>query len=113
MGSHIVPHFLLKRIENIDRHKSRNYELGFVIKGLDTKSHFGRSVPTEEIYGDLTEEEIDRNRHPLIVANFFCSNCEDKFARIESEYALTLRKTSAEIYSSSIRSELRFLFGVV
>jgi hypothetical protein len=112
-GSHIVPHFLLKRIENIDGKSERDYELGFVIQEFDTKSHFGRSVPIEKldnVYGELSDEEIQKNKHPLIVDYVFCKKCEDSLAKIESEYAQTLKKSNDKTYSSGISSELGFLF---
>jgi hypothetical protein len=112
-GSHIVPHFLLKRIENIEGKNSRDYELGFVIQEFETKSYFGRSVPTEkleEIYGELTDNDIEKNKHPLIVDNFFCSYCEDRFAKIEDEYAKTLGKFDNKPYYSGIPSGISLLF---
>ena len=112
-GSHIVPHFLLKRIENIDGKTDRDYELGFIIQEFETKSHFGRSVPIEkldDVFGELSDEEIQENSHPLIVDNIFCKKCEDNLAKIESEYAKTLKKSDDKIYTSGIISELGILF---
>jgi hypothetical protein len=112
-GSHIVPHFLLKRVENIEGKKDRDYELGFVIQEFETKVHFGRSVSVEildDIFGELTDNEINENRHPLIVDNYFCSNCEDRFAIIESEYSKTLEKFDDKLYHSGIPAEIGLLF---
>lgn len=112
-GSHIVPHFLLKRIENIEGKSERDYELGFVIQEFETKSHFGRSVPVDKldsVYGELSDEEIAKNKHPLIVDNIFCKQCEENLAKIESEYSKTLKKTDNKVYSSGISSDLGFLF---
>ncbi|MBK6266080.1 hypothetical protein JKA74_13635 [Marivirga sp. S37H4] len=112
-GSHIVPHFLLKRIENVEGKSGRDYELGFVIQEFDTTSHFGRSVPVDkldEVFGELSDEEIEANKHPMVVDNFFCTSCETRFSKIESEYAKTLNKFENEVYSSEIRSEIGFLF---
>jgi hypothetical protein len=93
-GSHIVPHFLLKRIENIEESKkSRDSELGFVISEKDVTSHFGRSVnpdKLEEVYGDTLEEKISKNQHPLVVDNILCTSCENKLAKLEAEYALCI-----------------------
>lgn len=113
MGSHIVPHFLLKRIENIDGKNGRDYEMGFVVQSFDTTSHFGRSVPPEkleEVFGELTDKDLTGNKHPMIVDNFFCKYCEDRLAKIESEYATTLKKHDNEVYNSGISSELGLLF---
>lgn len=112
-GSHIVPHFLLKRIDNIDGKIGRDYELGFVVKAFDTTSYFGRSVQTEnlnEVFGELTDEEILQNKHPLIVDYFFCQKCEKRFANIETLYAKTLNKTDNQIYNSGISSDQGLLF---
>ena len=112
-GSHIVPHFLLKRVENIDNKKGRDYELGYSIGEFNTESYFGRAVSTEKLestYGDLTDEEIENNRHPLVVDNVFCTSCEKKLSVIESEYAKTLNKKNTQIYSSEIKVEISFLF---
>ena len=67
-GSHIVPHFLLKRVENIKGKSARDFELGFAIGEFDTESYFGRSVPPEnleEVFGEINDEEIQANKHPL------------------------------------------------
>lgn len=112
-GSHIVPHFLLKRIENVDGKKGRDYELGFVIDGFNTSSHFGRNVQLEKlenIYGELSEEELDRNSHPLIVDYIFCTKCENRLSKIESEYAKSIGKYQNKEYSSGIPAEIGFLF---
>ena len=90
-GSHIVPHFLLKRIENVDGKKSRDVGVGFSIGELETKSHFERSVPTknlDDIFGDLSDEDIRNNKvHPLVRDNIFCSLCENRLAAIEDNYS--------------------------
>jgi hypothetical protein len=104
---------LLKRIENIEGKTSRDYELGFVIQSFDTIPHFGRSVPVEkldEVFGELTEKELALNRHPLVVDNLFCKSCEERLAKIESEYAPTLQTYKKETYSSGVPSEIGLLF---
>ncbi|MCG6191346.1 hypothetical protein [Maribellus maritimus] len=115
-GSHIVPHFLLKRIENIEGKSGRDYELGFYIEEFDTKSHFGRALQQEkleDIYGTLSEEEIEANKsnHPLIADNIFCSGCEKRLSIIESEYSKTLiEKGDGDKYKSGVSSEVGILF---
>ncbi len=112
-GSHIVPHFLLKRIENEEGKTGRGNELGFVIKTGDTFSYFGREVSPEkleEVYGDLTEEEIEANSHPLIIDHIFCSQCERKLGVIEEKYSQTLNLKSNNNYSSGVQSALGLLF---
>ena len=112
-GSHIIPHFLLKRIENVDGRTERDYGLGFVIQDSGVESHFERSVPVdtlEKVYGELAEEDIERNHHPYIVDYFFCKRCEERFAKIESAYASTLHKKGVENYDSGVSAELGLLF---
>jgi hypothetical protein len=114
-GSHIVPHFLLKRIENVEGKTGRDYELGFAIGEFNTDSHFGRAVQPEkleEVYGELSDEEIESNKHPLVVDYIFCSPCETRLSKIESEYAKTLNTHSNEEYDSGISAELGLLFWV-
>lgn len=112
-GSHIVPHFLLKRIDNLEGKKGRDYELGFVLEESDTKSYFGRSVQPEkleEVFGGISEEDITRNRSISVVDNIFCSSCENRLAIIEAEYAHTLANSSNEVYRSGCKSEIGLLF---
>lgn len=112
-GSHIVPHFLLKRIENIEGKTGRDYELGFSISNSDTRSYFGRSIQPEkleETFGEITDEDIDKNTHPLIVDNIFCCDCEKRFAMIEDEYAKTIKTKGENIYESGISSIKGVLF---
>jgi hypothetical protein len=112
-GSHIVPHFILKRIENIEGKSNRDYELGFTIEGLNVSSHFGRSVQPEkleEVYGEITEEDIAKNRHPLIVDNFFCANCENRLSIIENEYSKIIDNALTGEYESGVSAEIGTLF---
>lgn len=102
-GSHIVPHFLLKRIENIDGKTGRDYEIGYKIESLKASSHFGRSVHPERLeknFGEITDDDIANNKHPLVEDNFFCSGCEDRLAQIESEYAITIETIGENNYES-------------
>lgn len=112
-GSHLVPHFLLKRIENIDNNPSRDYELGFLIENLETKFHFGRSVPPDKLekhLGEITEEDIEQNKHPFILDNIFCSACEKRLSVLESEYAKSLEVHDDSSYSSEVNPIYSLLF---
>jgi len=114
-GSHLVPHFLLKRIENIEGKKGRDYEIGFLLGDLDSKFHFGRSVPPEklkELLGDLSDEEISNNKHPFIIDNIFCSDCEKRFSVIENIYANTLKKVENIEYESGVSFHIGMLFWI-
>lgn len=112
-GSHIVPHFLLKRIENIEGKQQRDSELSFTIGKMGASSSFGRSIQPEklaEIYGEISDEDIAKNRHQLVVDNYFCPDCENRFSLIESEYSKTIYKKNTDIYESGVSSILGILF---
>lgn len=111
-GSHIVPHFLMKRIDNEYGTKERDRDLGFTIRDIETTSHFGRSVQPEklrEIYGELSEEEKGNYKSPYVVDNFFCSACESKFSQIENEYSKSLKVKTAD---SNIKPQIGLLFWI-
>lgn len=114
-GSHIVPHFLLKRIDNADGSKDRDKELGFVLSEYNPKSYFGKAVlpeKLEEVHGEITDELIEQNYIPLIEDYIFCTDCEKKLSVLESEYAKTLKNEfkSGINYESGISAFLGFLF---
>jgi len=112
-GSHMVPHFLLKRIDNADGERGRDRELGFVIQKDNTTSYFGRSLQPEkleEVFGEVSDEEIKKNEIPSVVDNIFCSSCEKRLSIIETEYAKTLKKNSDIVYKSGCSSALGILF---
>jgi len=114
-GSHIVPHFLLKRIENIEKKTGRDYELGFTIERLYSISYFGRSVQPEkleETYGEITDKDIEKNKHPLIVDYLFCSICKERLANIESVYSNTINTVKNIDYESGVNSSIGILFWV-
>lgn len=114
-GSHIVPHFLSKRIDNEEGETGRDKEIGFVITPSQTNSYFGRAVLPEKldvIYGKVTDEIIQNNNIEGIVDNYFCTSCESNLSVIESEYAITLKqKPEFDInYKSSTSGFVAFLF---
>lgn len=112
-GSHTVPHFLLKRIENIEGKTQRDYELGFRIDKMGMSSHFGRSIQSEkleETFGEISDKDIENNTHPLVVDNYFCSDCEKRLSLIESEYSKTINKIDSNIYESGVSTILGLLF---
>lgn len=112
-GSHIVPSFLLKRIENIIGKNKRDYEIGFQINVDDIKSHFGREVnevKLEEIFGEISEDLITKNKHPLIEDYLFCTECENRLGKVESTYSTSLNKFAPKQYKSGINSGISLLF---
>lgn len=116
-GSHIVPHFLSKRIDNEPGQSGRDKEIGFVITQDSTTSYFGRAVQPEkleEIFGEITDELIDGNDIEGIVDNYFCWNCEANLALIENEYAITLGSNSEidKNYISLKKPFVGFLFWI-
>ena len=78
-GSHIVPHFLLKRIFNIEGKKGRDYELEFVIDGINTQAYYGRNVPREKLdslFDEVKEGVTEENKDPHVEDYIFCTSCE-------------------------------------
>jgi hypothetical protein len=112
-GSHMVPHFLLKRIENIEGKSDRDYEIGYKIERLKSASHFGRSVQPERLektFGEISDDDIENNKHPLVVDYFLCSVCEERFAQIESKYSQTIETIGKTEYESGITNSNGILF---
>lgn len=115
-GSHIIPHFLLKRIDS--EHKGRDKEMGFVISEKNPSSYFGRATNVEtleKIYGEVDEDRIGSNSIPLIEDFIFCSRCEAELATLENNYSTSISKNDQPIginYSSGIDSEQALLFWI-
>lgn len=87
-GSHIVPSFLMKRINSHDGCLQRDHEVGFEIRSSEVKTYFGRSI-----YRDVREEYTDDQSmlesrfNPDMLDHVFCSGCESLFSKLESSYA--------------------------
>ena len=116
-GSHIVPHFLSKRVDNEEGATGRDKEVGFVITPRQTTSYFGRAVlpeKLEEIYGEVTDELIENNNIDGIVDNYFCTTCETNLSVIESVYAKTVSLTPGfdKTYESTTYGFISFLFWI-
>ncbi|MFA6245346.1 MAG: hypothetical protein WC615_00305 [Mucilaginibacter sp.] len=112
-GSHVVPHFLMKTIDNADHVKGRDKELGFKITEDFVTPYFGRDVSTnklDEVFGELTEEDITASRSDIIADYIYCTSCEKKFSSLESAYAPTLNIDGSEVYQSTKSSLTAFLF---
>lgn len=111
-GSHIIPFFLLREVENIDGKKERNYEIGFSLGGSDVKSHFGSSIlpeRLEETFGEIQDEDIETNKHPMIVDHLLCTSCEKRFSVLESIYSKYLADNNEEV---AIDSNISYLFWI-
>ena len=103
-GSHIIPHFLMKRVDNADHVKGRDKELGFKITEDFVKPYFGRDVKTdklEAVFGELSDEDIADSRSDIIADHIYCTACEKKFSDIESAYAQTLTVYDDKLYYST------------
>lgn len=111
-GSHVVPHFLLKRIFNVA--KGRDQEISFAITASDVQTYFGRSVAPEkleEVFGELTDEELqEKAMADLVIDNQWCKSCEKKFADLEGFYAETLPIESDHTYQSTKNSSAALMF---
>ena len=87
-NSHIVPHFLIKRIINVDNSNGRDKELGFKIGLDDINSFFGKSVlpeKLEEVYGEVTDDLI-KNLERITRGELVFENVKD-YVDIEEEKA--------------------------
>ena len=105
----------MKRIINEEGNRERDKELGFKITPETTGSYFGKAVlpeKLEEIYGEVTDELIEKNDNEDVVDNYFCTSCEKRFSVIENEYSRTLKKPTKinQDYISEERPLLGFLF---
>lgn len=111
-GSHVVPHFLLKRIFNVA--KGRDQEISFAITASDVQAYFGRSVAPEkldEVFGELTDEELQKKAMAdLVIDNQWCKSCEKKFADLETFYAETLKLENDSAYQSTNNSLAALMF---
>lgn len=114
-GSHIVPHFLLIRVDGIDGSKLRGKEVGSTITSSNSSTYFGREIQPDKLHsilGNYTDEDIAKmGRNPSIVDNIVCIECETRFGQLETEYAPTLAKFNTEnFYKSDISSGAALLF---
>lgn len=90
-GSHIVPHWLLKRVFNLDGVKGRDAEIGFMISDTNNLASIGRRISLDdyrEMFGSPSDELINSLTEKILVEDFvFCSSCEKRFSIVETEYA--------------------------
>ena len=114
-GSHLVPHFLMKKIDNVEGKPGRDLELGFELGAAVVKGYFGRSVQPEkldEVYGNRSDEENANSRSILIVDNFLCSHCEKRLSVLESDYSASLNKYELTVYLSTESALSALLFWI-
>lgn len=87
-GSHIVPSFIMKRINGDGM---RDHEVGFEIRGAIVEPYFGRDI-YEDKRREITDlEDKMESRDNYDVSDYlFCTECEKYFGRLESAYAPSL-----------------------
>jgi len=110
-GSHIIPSFLMKRVDNVAGKTARDNELGFYVTDHIVKPYFGQRVlpgKLEEIFGNITEEDIATHRSPDILDHILCPDCEKRFGFVESKYSDTLQKKQTDSYSTEIDKNISF-----
>lgn len=73
-GSHIVPSFLMKRINGDGK---RDHEVGFKIMNGIVESYFGRDVYEDQRRAITDQEEKIESRENHDVRDYiFCNDCE-------------------------------------
>ncbi len=87
-GSHIIPSFLMKRINGGGK---RDKEVGFEIKDGIATPYFGRDI-YEDQRKSITdnEEKLYSRENYDIRDHIFCKSCENYFSSLESKYAPSL-----------------------
>ena len=84
-GSHIIPSFLMKRINGEGK---RDNEIGFEIKNGIVETYFGRDIYEDKRKAITDNEEKLYSRENLdIKDHIFCKHCEKYFSSLESKYA--------------------------
>ena len=119
-GSHIVPHFLIKRIVNVDSDNGRDKELSLTFTNFASTTFFGRSIlpeKLESVFGELNHDFdsiIENNKSSDVVDNYFCTDCEDNLAQIENVYAKSLSVRSNSDLSQEFcqNPSISFLFWI-
>ena len=93
-GSHIVPSFLMKRINGGGE---RDHEVGFEIKDGLVNVYFGRDIYEEKRKVITDNEDKLYSRENLDVRDHvFCKDCERYFSNLESPYAQSLNLNYTE-----------------
>ena len=93
-GSHIIPSFLMKRINGGGE---RDHEVGFEIKEGLVNVYFGRDIYEEKRKTITDNEDKLYSRENLDVRDHvFCKDCERYFSTLESQYAQSLNLNYTE-----------------
>lgn len=87
-GSHIIPSFLMKRINGDGK---RDNEIGFLIGGSIVTTYFGRNIYEEKRNNITDNEERLESWDNLDTKDYIlCKSCEMYFASLESKYAQSM-----------------------
>ena len=87
-GSHIIPSFLMKRINGGGQ---RDHEIGFVMKNCTVDTYFGRDIYEEERTAITSDEEkLDSRNNYDVKDHILCKKCETYFSGLESKYATSI-----------------------
>jgi len=112
-GSLLVPHFLMKTIDNGDGKAGRDLELGFELGKGHVKSYFGGTVLPERlepVFGEVSDEDIASSRSSMIVDYLLCSHCENRLGKLESGYSASLKNFSEQEYLTNEDSFYSLIF---
>ena len=93
-GSHIIPSFLMKRING---EGERDHEVGFEIRDGLVNVYFGRDIYEEKRKTITDNEDKLESRENLDVRDYvFCKGCERYFSTLESKYSQSLHLNYTE-----------------
>lgn len=110
-GSHIIPSFLMKRINGDGK---RDHEVGFVIKNGIANPYFGRDIYEDKRRSITDNEELLYSRDNYDVKDYIlCKSCEDFFGSLENKYAPSLNlsfSTSSNTVNTKVSSSDALLF---
>jgi hypothetical protein len=114
-GSHLVPHFLMKRVDNADNKIGRDQELGFELGMGKVKGYFGRNVQPDKlegVFGELSDKDIACARSSMIVDDLLCGTCETRLAKLEGAYSGSMNNKGTGNYQSFADGLLATLFWI-
>lgn len=98
-GSHIIPSFLMKRINGSGE---RDHEIGFAMKNGIADIYFGREI-YEEQRNEFTSDhgKIECRDNYDVKDYVFCTECEKYFGSLENRYAPSLNLTLCETHPTN------------
>lgn len=110
-GSHIIPSFLMKRINGDGK---RDHEVGFVIKNGIANPYFGRDIYEDKRRSITDNAELLYSRDNYDVKDYIlCKSCEDLLGSLENKYAPSLNlsfSTSSNTINTKVSPSDALLF---